>query len=1478
MDRDPTPGNPEEVRELADDLREFADDVGEALGKIRGLAGERAVLDWAGLSADTFRSEFDGVPDNLTKLEDSYSLCSQALQSYWPQLQTAQGMADRALDRAISAQADLANAQTALGDATDWVGRAGDEAERLQREGERDNVEPPDEADVRNAARDQQAAQAAAGAAQARVDDAEERLSAARQLAQDAQEMREEAARQCAQGIDEASDAGIQNRKWWQKAIKWVTDNWDTLVEICKVIVAVLGVVVMIIGGPLAWVVLAAALVVLADTLIKFAQGKAGLLDVAFAALDCIPGMKGLTTLGGLARGLRGAGSTGLRGIRQGALGLGRSMRRNARPMDVRVCRTDPIDMATGEMVMNAVDVELPGVLRFSLERQHVSSYRHGRWFGPSWASTLDQRLLLSDSGVQFFTSDGMALDYPVPMSDAEAPVFPVEGPRWGLSWDGTAGGTLTVRLQEHGHVLSFSPVNGRPAHELSLTAIADGNGNRVEIRHTEEGTPREITHSGGFRLGFTLSATQKVTEIRLLSAPDHPVLRSFGYDDQGSLSEVRDSAGVPASYTYDEDQRITGWQDRNGHWYRYHYGPDGRCLATEGMNGVLTSEIHFDDEERQTVFTDSLGRVTRFNFNDSFQLDSEIDPLGHTTRFEYDRYDQPVSVTDPMGRVTHYEYDVAHRLTAVVRPDSSRYVCEYDESGFPIAITEPDGSTWRQDFDSAGNRVQTVSPLGLESRFGYDQHGGIAWMVDAAGERTEVECDSAGLPVRSENSAGAATRVRRDDLGRPVEITVPDGSVTRLTWSLEGRLLTETDPEGGVQAFEWDAEGNRTTQTDAAGNVTRYEYGCFGALHRRVEPDGAVYSFERDTELNLLSVLNPKGHEWSYTYDRAGRLVAERDYDGRVTEYAYDACGERVLSSNALAQRIEYQRDVLGRVTVKSVDGMVTRYDRDANGRLLRAVNDHSELVLQRDANGRITAEICDGRELRIDHDRMGRPARRMTPSGWESVWTYGIDGRPLSLRFGREALRFTHDVNGRETGRHLDTVAALQQNWSPAGRLTRQRIGTASVREYDYRADGYPEVVDDSALGETRFILDPGGRVSRAESRHGIEEYAYDATGSLRSASWPSSAGVVETEQAGERHHHGTRLVRAGRTHYAYDDAGRLVRRRTRTLSGRVREFVYAWDGEDHLRHVELPDGSRWEYRYDPIGRRIEKLHRAPDNTERDHVIFTWDRFRLVEETTWRPGADRPDLITAWEWDEKTESPTAQLEWRPDDDRERLLAVVTDSVGTPQELVTEEGDVVWRNNSTLWGVPLGGSESVTRCPLRFPGQYRDEESGLHYNVFRYYDPETGRYLSPDPLGLEPAPHHYNYTPNPLVWADPYGLACTVVRHFTTRANYQRIMSGGGKDHIVLRASSPVRGHPQGVYVTQRPLSEILKKPNGFKKYLGLTREKSEHMIEFTMDGDLLRSIRGSRGSHVEFSPQDLRIPKENISYHGPTANYSLN
>nr|WP_276311269.1 RHS repeat-associated core domain-containing protein [Streptomyces scopuliridis] len=124
----------------------------------------------------------------------------------------------------------------------------------------------------------------------------------------------------------------------------------------------------------------------------------------------------------------------------------------------------------------------------------------------------------------------------------------------------------------------------------------------------------------------------------------------------------------------------------------------------------------------------------------------------------------------------------------------------------------------------------------------------------------------------------------------------------------------------------------------------------------------------------------------------------------------------------------------------------------------------------------------------------------------------------------------------------------------------------------------------------------------------------------------------------------------------------------------------------------------------------------------------------------------------------------PLAQREFKTDRAQEkidrRFFAIVTDLSGSPSELVAGDGSLAWRARSTAWGATQWNRDSTAYTPLRYPGQYFDPETGLHYNVNRYYDPDLGRYITPDPLGLAPAVNHYAYVPNPFTLADPLGLA----------------------------------------------------------------------------------------------------------------------
>ncbi|MEW2115879.1 putative T7SS-secreted protein [Streptomyces sp. NPDC005474] len=289
MDEDPTPGDPQRIRKLAGMLHDFADDVSEALRAFKGLAKEDEILSWAGKTAEVFAEEFADAPGKLKKLKKSYDIAGDALSSFWPDLEDAQDKADKAPREGRAAHADLATAQTALPGADDWVRTATAKSDSYDpdKTGGAKNVPPPDEAEVRRATRNAQHARAKQSAAQRDVGTARSALDAAKKLAHQAKGLREEAARRTVKKLEEASDAGIPNRHWWEEIGDWVTDNWDEIVTVCKWVVTVVGIIVMIIGGPLGWLVFAAALVVLADTVRKMHNGTAGWGDLAWALLDC---------------------------------------------------------------------------------------------------------------------------------------------------------------------------------------------------------------------------------------------------------------------------------------------------------------------------------------------------------------------------------------------------------------------------------------------------------------------------------------------------------------------------------------------------------------------------------------------------------------------------------------------------------------------------------------------------------------------------------------------------------------------------------------------------------------------------------------------------------------------------------------------------------------------------------------------------------------------------------------------------------------------------------------------------------------------------------------------------------------------------------------------------------------------------------------------------------------------------------------
>ncbi|MFJ3760874.1 DUF6531 domain-containing protein [Streptomyces sp. NPDC090080] len=1496
LDRDPTPGDPYRVRTLASQLHAFADDVSDALRLVKGMAGEDTLLQWAGKSADVFKEQFKDVPKNLKKLKKSYELCGDALADYWPKLERAQALADRALAKAKDAQSDLSSAKSRLSSADSWVTRAGKEADKYKDDptGAQSDGERPDEAKVRAATRDVRNAKSAHTAAQSDVTSAQSALDAAKKMAEDARRMRDDAAGEAKRKIDEASDAGIPNRHWWQDVGHWFEDNWDTIVTVCKVVVAVVGIIAMIIGGPiLGAIVLVAALVVLADTLYKYSKGQASLWDVAFAALDCIPGGKGITSLGKLAKGVKELKNLrgGMKAMSIGVKGLGRSTRALSRQMKKLVTCGDPIDMATGQMVLSETDILLDGVFPLEIERHHRTGLGDGRMFGPAWTSTVDQRLILEPYGVRFHTADGMALTYPLPAQGVQ--VLPVEGPRWPLEWVDEGAGVLAVRRPETGLTLRFRRLPGHAATDLPLVSLTDANGNTVALSHGPDGTLTEVAHSGGYRLGVTTEAG-RINRFTLLSDPERPTLLRYGYDARGDLTEIYNSSGLPLRFDYDERHRITGWEDRNGVRYRYTYDDEDRCTATTGTGGILDYTYLYDAKRHTSVATNSLGHSTTYRFDEAYRLITETDPLGHTTTRTWDRHGNLLTLTDPLDRTTGYTYDEDGNTTFVVHPDGSGSAYTYTRGGDLVTAVEQDGATWHYAYDDRGNVVSVTDPSASTTAYRYDDRGAVASVTDALGGESRVTSNAAGLPTEVTSPVGAVTRFRYDAFGRAVQVIEPDGGATAVAWTVEGHAARRTFPDGSAETWTYDAEGNILTHTDVLAAVTRFEPAPFDRTAARTDTDGGRIEFTYDTELRPVAVRNAQGQTWTYVYDPLGDLIGEKDFNGRETAYLRDPVGRVVERVNGAGQSVRYRHDALDRVIEQEdSDGRVTHFEYDRGGALLRAVNADADLSFTYDANGRVLTETCNGATLTNAYDAAGRRIRRRTPGGLLSEWRYDAGHHPAELHGSGHTVGFAHDAAGHEVLRSLPNGASLRQGWSSTGhRLVSQVVGARDepdliARSYTYRADGLPSVVTDSTSGSTAYALDSRGRVTAVTARDRRENYAYDGLGNLVRSELSGLSGGRTPEVQGALTYRGTLVQSAGRSRYEHDAQGRVVRHTRTLLSGGHRVWAFTWDPEDRLRAVRTPDGSLWRYRYDPLGRRTAKELLAADGTTvLERTDFVWDGTRLAEQN--RSAARGSSETTTWDWEPGGDRPLVQRtrsSGGPDDDSwvdERFYSIVTDLVGTPTELVDEGGRAVWRSRNTLWGLPTGAPPSPGQadCPLRFPGQYLDVETGLHYNHHRYYDPAAARYHSPDPLGLDPAPHHHGYVVNPLAWVDPLGLApsCkTVIRHYTTKSGYNKIMGGGGKNGITLKVPATTQGrNAAAVYVTPMSPAEVAKKPGGFKSYLGLTKEKSEYMIEFEAEKKLFSGrLRGGR-DHIWFSGSDVTVPRDAIRYHGPTSGWT--
>ncbi|WP_323128391.1 RHS repeat-associated core domain-containing protein, partial [Hafnia paralvei] len=672
------------------------------------------------------------------------------------------------------------------------------------------------------------------------------------------------------------------------------------------------------------------------------------------------------------------------------------------------------------------------------------------------------------------------------------------------------------------------------------------------------------------------------------------------------------------------------------------------------------------------------------------------------------------------------------------------------------------------------------------------------------------------------------ATQAEQDMLGRLLSVKDPLGYTTQFRHSkshagAQGSVEEIHRPDGVRELMRQNSEKLPESFTDGEGRITRYEYGAFDILTAVVRPDGGRLECRYDKLTRLTEITNAEGECYSLEYDRAGQLTTETDFTGRTLRYEYDAAGRCTRTTFPDDTHLNRRYNTIDQVT----DDQVTQGDSDRTlshttfrydtlSRLVEAKNNDATVTYEYDEASRVVAETINGRRTEYRYDPDQDTVTHRTTVGLTERFTRGVMGELKTWQIADHApLAFEYDLNGQEIARKSEAGFNQTQGYTQTGMLTEQQIGDPAEsdpqrkrtrtlqRQWLYDKAYNLTMIADSLRGTMVNSLTANDQISHATwTGNGTvplteERFTYDKNLNIaHRQTWVNN--VMESE-AFQQQVHGRVIARGYKTYrhqtarinpdtgkpqdghfvkirsedvtWKYDLNGRLVEKLVDKGGYRPLQWRYRWDAKSQLVGLETPEGERWEYKYDPFGRRISK---RCTNREKTGYDFHWNGDQMVEEIP--VGVDgTPDNENSirWIYEPGSFTPLARYE------NGQLYYAVTDTVGRIQELLTGDGEIVWRGKQQLWGREEGlNKENAPSCRLRFPGQYEDAESGLYYNRFRYYDYDTAQYISPDPARLEGGMNPYGYVSNSLKFVDPFGLtseSCLIIK---TRALAEIISS----------------------------------------------------------------------------------------------------
>ncbi|WP_137886944.1 RHS repeat-associated core domain-containing protein [Pseudomonas sp. 2FE] len=740
---------------------------------------------------------------------------------------------------------------------------------------------------------------------------------------------------------------------------------------------------------------------------------------------------------------------------------------------------------------------------------------------------------------------------------------------------------------------------------------------------------------------------------------------------------------------------------------------------------------------------------ITRYAYDAQGNLTQVTNALGHITQLSnYDADGHPQSITDANGVSTSLTYAPQGWLASISTAGSTTSF-EHDAVGQITRVTRGDGSWLAYTWDHARRLTRIANNLGETVEYSLDAMGNrtAQRIKDSSSSLTQQQqwaYDELGRLLRSVGAAGQTSRVQYDLNDNPTALTNPKQNSHVRAYDALDRLVASSDPLNGVTALAYDAQDHLTQVSDPRGVTTRYVYDGLGNLTQLISPDSGTTSYAHDAAGNVISKTDARGVVTLYKYDALNRLTA-RTYPAKPAlnvTYAYD-----------MTTGGNYG---IGRLTALKDSGGLIGYSYDARGNLTQQVRSLTVATLPKDES------------LKYAYDAANQLTGIGYPGGFSVTYPRNSAGQVtgVNLVMGTQPatslasnLRYLPfgPLKSLTWGNGIQLVRQYDKDYQ----LAQQDIGSWQSK-YSFDANGNIRSHSHSLFGNLNYGYDALDRLTEEKAAAQRKVYSYDASGNRKSRISYSATAGVETPLATQTLTTATtsnRLLKSGSVVVQLDAAGNSLTQ----FAGRT----YVYNVQGRLQQVLNPTALYVDYSYNALGQRtLKRVYSGATISYTTSYLYGADGQLLGQVQYGATGIKT--LAQYWIWLDGL--PLAGIELKYASNGTTVASTTkyylhSDHLNTPRLATDQSQKLLWSWNSDAFGVgkpnqDVDGNGIQTDIPLRFPGQQYDGHSGLNYNYFRDYDPETGRYVESDPIGLEGGLNTFEYVRgNPISRMDLYGL-----------------------------------------------------------------------------------------------------------------------